>query len=167
MERRILICCVLVVLVGVGGDIGRGSAAEPATSTPIHWQHDLHAAHRESLRLNRPVLIVFGADWCHFCKKLERESLAHPQIAQYINQSFVPLHLDFDESQRAAKILDVKAIPCAVALTPQAELVGRLDGFATPQQVAKMLTNATQMQSQIQRVRYEEAAQRTSMKPAR
>ena len=104
------------------------------------------------------MLIVFGADWCHFCKKLEKESLGHPQIAQYINQSFVPVHLDFDQSEREAKILGIEAIPCVVALTPQAELVGRLDGFVSPKQVADMLTKATQMQSKIQQTRYTQPA---------
>lgn len=166
MDRRLLIYCVLFASVSIfNGTFGR--AAEPTTASGIRWQHDLQAAHRESLRTNRPVLIVFGADWCHFCKKLEQESLAHPQIAGYINQTFVPLHLNFDESQREAEILDVKAIPCVVALTPQAELVGRLDGFATPQNVAKMLMKATRLQSQIQQARYIEAAKRNPMPPAR
>lgn len=167
MDRRLLICCILLVPITIGLSLHEGTAAEPPSSSAIHWQRDLQAAHRESIRLNRPVLIVFGAEWCHFCKKLEQESLAHPQIAQYINQAFIPLHLDFDQSQREAEILGVKAIPCVVALTPQAELVGRLDGFASPQKVAKMLTGATRLQSQIQQARYAEAIKRNTMTTSR
>ncbi|MCA9069441.1 MAG: thioredoxin family protein [Planctomycetaceae bacterium] len=167
MDRRQLIFCTLVTTFVIFAGLGDGQATEPTTPTPIRWQSDLQAAHRESLRSNRPVLIVFGAEWCHFCKKLEKESLAHPQIAPYINQSFVPLHLDFDESQRETEILNVKAIPCVVVLTPQAELVGRLDGFATPQKVAEMLTKSTRLQSQIQQARYAETARRNTMTPTR
>jgi thiol-disulfide isomerase/thioredoxin len=136
-------------------------SAEPVPHSGINWQPDLQAAHRESLRLNRPVLIVFGAEWCHFCDKLEKESLGHPQVAQYINQSFIPVHLDFDQAQREARILDVKAIPCVVALTPQAELVGRLDGFAAPRNVAEMLTSAARKQAQLQQSRLTQTAGRS------
>ena len=133
-------------------------AAEPDSSaTEIYWMTDIHAAHRESIRLNRPVLIVFGAEWCHYCTKLEQETFGHPQIARYINETYIPLHLDYDQAKREAKILNITAVPCVVALTPQADLVGRLDGFATPQKVADMLTKAMRLQTQIQQVRYHEA----------
>jgi thioredoxin-like negative regulator of GroEL len=142
---------------------GPVEAAEPLPVAGIQWHTDLQAAHRESLRLNRPVLIVFGAEWCHFCTKLENESLGHPQIAQYVNQTFIPVHLNFDVSEREAKILGVEAIPCVVALTPQAELVGRLDGFAAPQKVADMLVGATQMQTKLQQARIMQASARGQM----
>ncbi len=144
------------------------SAAEPVSKqSPIRWQADLQAAHREAVRLNRPVLIVFGADWCHFCKKLEMESLGHPQIANYINQTFVPLHLDFDQSEREAKILSVQSIPCVLALTPQAELVGRVDGYVAPQKMAEMLTKSLQMKTRLEQARSQQTAQTTMATIAR
>ncbi len=161
MHRCIIALCAAGIALGL---FARPLAsAEPLFNAGIQWHRDLQAAHRESLRLNRPVLIVFGAEWCHFCTKLEKESLGHPQIAQYINQTFIPVHLDFDVAEREAKILDVKGIPCVVALTPQAELVGRLDGFASPQKVADMLTGATQMQTKLQQARITQTAARGQM----
>ncbi len=153
MDRsRFFVCALCLVLVGFSLSESIQAAEPQANVQPgIRWQADLQAAHRESVRLNRPVLIVFGAEWCHFCTKLEQESLGHPQIVQYINQTFIPVHLDFDAAQREAGILEVKAVPCVVAVTPQAQLVGRLDGYAGPQKVGEMLTKAAQMQVQLQR----------------
>lgn len=161
MDRCIKTFCAWGLILGFAGR--PITAAEPLPLAGIQWHTDLQAAHRESLRLNRPVLIVFGAEWCHFCTKLEKESLGHPQIAQYINQTFIPVHLDFDASEREAKILDVKGIPCIVALTPQAELVGRLDGFAAPQKVADMLVGAAQMQTKLQQARIIQTSARGQM----
>lgn len=165
MDRPFVACCALAFTLACG--LPAVDSAEPIPATAIRWQRDLQAAHRESIRLNRPVLIVFGAEWCHFCTKLEQESLGHPQVAQYINQAFIPLHLDFDQAQREAKILGVKAIPCVVALTPQAEMVGRLDGFASPQKVADLLNKATRLQTRIQQTRYQEATRQNAMTKAR
>ena len=160
MDRHVMTWCALGVVLALIAGQKHLSAAEPAPAGEIQWQRDLQSAHRESLRLNRPVLIVFGAEWCHFCTKLEKESLGHPQIAQYINQTYIPVHLNFDEAQREAGILDVKAIPCVVALTPQAELVGRLDGFASPQKVGEMLTEANRLQQRLQQARSTQTASR-------
>lgn len=161
MDRCGKTFCALGLVLGLLA--GPVFATEPSPGAGIQWHTDLQAAHRESLRLNRPVLIVFGAEWCHFCTKLENESLGHPQLAQYINQTFIPVHLDFDLSEREARILDVKAIPCVVALTPQAELVGRLDGFAPPQKVADMLVGAAQKQTQLQQARIIQTSARGQM----
>jgi len=154
MDRRSMAACglALVCFWNLGGTV---FSEEPGGA--IRWHKDLQAAHRESVRLNRPVLIVFGAPWCHYCTKLEQESLGHPQVARYINNTFVPVHLNFDEAGREAKILDIKAVPCVVALTPKAELVGRLDGFASAQKVADMLVDATKLQAQLQKARIQQA----------
>lgn len=160
MDRHVVVRCALGAFLAFGLGAISAFAADPLPATGIQWQRDLQSAHRESLRSNRPVLIVFGADWCHFCTKLEKESLGHPRIATYINQTFIPVHLDFDEAQREAGILGVTAIPCVVALTPQAELVGRLDGFASPQKVGEMLGKATRLQLQLQQARMTQTASR-------
>ncbi len=160
MDRHNFRACAVVLMILAGSGISKIQAAEPATVSPIKWHTDLQAAHRESVRLNRPMLIVFGAEWCHFCHKLEQNSLGHPQVAQYINQTYIPVHLDFDQAKREAKILNIKSIPCVVALTPQADLVGRVDGFVSPQKIADMLIGATKLQSQIQQARYSQTARR-------
>ena len=166
MDRHTFGCCAagLVLLLPFVGGGSSARAAEPVSEQPaIRWQPDLQSAHREALRLNRPVLIVFGADWCHFCKKLEKESLGHPQIAEYINQTFVPLHLDLDQSEREAKILNVTSIPCVLALTPQAELVGRVEGYVAPQKMAEMLSKALQRKARLQQAHSPQTADQTTM----
>lgn len=167
MDRHIFARCALALVLCWGWKISQARSAEPVSQPAIQYQRDLQAAHRESIRQNRPVLIVFGADWCHFCTKLEKESLEHPQIARYVNETFIPVHLDFDEAKRAAKILDVKAVPCVVALTPQAELVGRLDGFAPPKKVGEMLTKAKRLQTEIRKTRDQKAPMTNTMTTAR
>lgn len=98
----------------------------------ITWQANLKAAHRLSLEQNKPLMVVFGAEWCTYCKKLEKNTLSNPQLSKYINGTFISIHVDVDEEERVAQILEVKALPCTVILSPHADLLGRIEGFQQP-----------------------------------
>jgi thioredoxin-related protein len=104
-------------------------AESPPSRTEINWQSDLKKAHEESVRLNRPMLLVFGADWCSYCRKMDQSTLATPLLVSYVNHSFVPVRLDLEKDKEVAKILGVKRIPCTVVLSPHADLLGRLVGY--------------------------------------
>lgn len=133
-----------------------------AVPTTVQWQPNLQAAHRLSQQTGRPMLLVFGASWCHFCHKLEDETLGDPRMASYVNSMFVPVHLDLDQDERVAKILGVHAVPATIVLSPQAELVGRHDGFAKVVPFAQKLEHSRQTyltsQAKIQQVSHESAA---------
>jgi thioredoxin-related protein len=103
-------------------------AADPPPGG-IKWQTDLHAAHRLSQQTGKPMLFVFGADWCTWCKKLEKTTLTDRELVGYINANFIPIHIDADRDPRVVKILEAEGLPCAVVLSPNADLLGRINGF--------------------------------------
>lgn len=104
--------------------------AAPAADQ-IEWFTDLYEAHQVSIQTGRPMMIVFGAEWCHYCKQLESQTLSQPQMIAYVNQHFVPVHLDMDKDRdkEVARILEVKPLPCTVVLSPQADLLGKILGY--------------------------------------
>lgn len=120
-------------------------AAEPATGPGVAWSSNLKAAHGVAVRDNKPLLLVFGAEWCHFCTKLEQESLAHPTLARYINDTYVPVHLDYDKDERAREILKVERLPCTVLVTKDAEILDRFEGYLPPAELYRKLSAAKQV----------------------
>ena len=118
------------------------SIAAPAAPAAVTWQADLNAAFAESKRTGKPVLIVFGASWCHYCHKQDDETLTDAGVKAQLAR-FVPVRLDYDAHEKAAEILEVKTLPQAVILSPTADLLGRAAGFHNPSQFAGVLTGAT------------------------
>jgi thiol:disulfide interchange protein len=127
-------------------------SAEPPKEVEIQWRSDLDEAHEQAVKQNKPMLLVFEAEWCRYCKQLRRETLAHPQLAAHINQSFVPVHLDVDrpEDKRVADVLEVKPLPCTIVLSPDADLLTRKVGFLDAEEFYSTLEDARRLQEKIQ-----------------
>lgn len=120
-----------------------------APKNGLNWQKDIFAGHKESTRTGKPMLLVFGADWCVFCKKLEQTTLAEPEMVKYINENFVPVHLDLDREKQVASILEIKSLPCTVVLSPDADVLARIEGYAKAPALYKQLAAAKKMQEGV------------------
>lgn len=140
MNRRTAVLSTLGLLCGTG--LLRASGPE---NKSISWQPNMKAAHRISREQNKPMMIVFGAEWCGYCKKLERTTLENPQLSKYINNTFVSVHVDVDEEEKVAKILDVKSLPCTIILSPSADLLGRFEGYMQPTPMYQKLAAANKL----------------------
>ena len=134
--------------------IDAAQIASAATgATKVQWQKSLKAAQKLALQQDKPMMVVFGASWCTFCHKLDRETFADKRIASFIEREFIPVHLDFDKEPKVAKILEVERLPCTVFLTPQADLLLRTEGFANPKDFQTTLTSVLDKRTEIQQVR--------------
>lgn len=137
-------------------------AAPPEAKTKINWRSDLKKAHQESVKLNRPMMIVFGAEWCTYCRKMEQTTLTDPSLIQSVNQNYIPVHLDFDEERKVAEILEVDRLPCTVFLSPRADLLGRMVGFVGRRQYRDVVGKVQIVHRQLQKNQTETA----SIRPA-
>ena len=52
---------------------------------------DLETAINMQKEKSKPLYIDVYTDWCGWCKKMDRSTYMHPQIANYINQNFYPV----------------------------------------------------------------------------
>ncbi len=152
MKRTQLIPVVLVALavlatITVAGQFRQNSSGK---QQGIVWRTDLMVAHHEAQTVNRPLLISFGADWCGFCQRMEQGTLASPDIAQYVNRSFVPVKLDIKKHGEIARILEVNRIPCTIAISPQSDLLGRMTGCVDANQFQHTLVQIEALHRRIE-----------------
>jgi uncharacterized protein YyaL (SSP411 family) len=68
-----------------------------AAHQPIDWHEFGEEAFQLAKELDRPVLLDIGAVWCHWCHVIDRESYDNPEIAEIINQYYVPIKVDRDQ----------------------------------------------------------------------
>src|ERR1700722_4469021 len=101
-----------------------------AISQPVDWYPWGPAAFGRAKELNRPILLDVGAVWCPWCNLMDRDTYTNAAAADYINQHFVAVKVDFDASpklvaqlQRAQAILNLPAgLPLTSFITPDGKL---------------------------------------------
>lgn len=155
MDRRGF--CLSVLGSGLAlGSFTSIASAESAdfgeTPQKLKWHKSLKAAHQLAVETDKPLLIVFGASWCHYCHKLERETLSDSRMVAAIERDFIPVHLDFDRDSKVAKILEVKRLPCTVVLSPDADLLLKSEGYKDYKGFIKILQASLEKRSKIQQV---------------
>jgi hypothetical protein len=133
---------VLLLLLGLISVVARAKASpnhlggqqsaylKRAASQPVDWYPWGILAFQRAKDLNRPILLDVGAVWCPWCSLMDRETYTNAATANYINQHFVPVKVDFDAApelvaqlQRAQAVLNLPAgLPLTSFVTPDEKL---------------------------------------------
>ena len=101
-----------------------------AVSQPVDWYPWGADAFKRARELNRPILVDVGAVWCPWCTLMDRDTYTNPATADYINQHFVAVKVDFDAAPafvaqlyRAQALLNLPAgLPLTSFITPDGKL---------------------------------------------
>lgn len=111
------------------GELGIKNTAQPDDKSlvVVPLLHDYDEAIEKAEKLDRPILVVLGAEWCGPCKQLEKE-LQQP-IAEPIFQRWVVVKVDIDEEVALAKEWQVGAIPAFRILGIDQEVAASNEGF--------------------------------------
>jgi thiol:disulfide interchange protein DsbD len=94
----------------------------------------------------KPVVLVFSADWCPFCRRLERETFTDGEVAR-LAKDFAVFRVDMTsstpppETVELAKKYGAEGLPTVAFLNARGEWVKDLTlvGYEPPREFAKRL----------------------------
>jgi len=115
------------------------SSFSQASAAGVQWQRDLKSAAVEAEKTGKPILVQFTASWCGYCHKMLRETYSDREIAARINEYFVPVVLDADDHEKIVEAVGVEAFPTAVVISPELDVLGKIEGFYLPPQFAQRI----------------------------
>jgi len=95
---------------------------------PVEWYPWGEEALGRARREQRPLLVSIGYSACHWCHVMERESFEDPEIAAYMNDSFICIKVDREERPD----VDAVCMEACQAMTGQGGWP--LNAFLTPDQ---------------------------------
>jgi len=136
-----------------------GMAAE------ILWCTDIDDALHRAAASGQPVLMEFTAEWCVFCKKMEKSTFTNTDVAARISQDFVAVRVDADQNKDLVKELGIKGLPAILIVTPELKVIERISGFQTPEALIPKLETVTASHSPRGRAAKTVSAQNSPQRP--
>jgi thiol-disulfide isomerase/thioredoxin len=106
-------------------------AAQGAVPALQAWHSDADEAFAAARKSGKPVLVDLFADWCGWCKTMEREVFTQERFQTYA-QRFVLLRVDVEDGGDGTELqrrFSASSLPTLLLLDPKRALLGKIEGF--------------------------------------
>jgi thioredoxin-related protein len=147
MKKIVMCLCWLLPLFA-----GAQEKKEIAFTKAKSWKQILAQAKVEK----KNIFIDAYATWCGPCKKMDADVYTDSKIADYVNQSFIPVKIQFDQTKNdppqikdwysdAKKIQEdfqITAFPTYLFISPSGQLIYRSMGYQDVDQFMTLLKTA-------------------------
>lgn len=106
----------------------------------IKFQRSLEDA-QQSAKSKRPIVILFEAPWCGWCRKMATDTLTDSSV-QAASGKFLWVKIDVDKEPELAARFGVEGVPVTVVLDSEGRLLGSRGGFIAPEKFVEFLTTS-------------------------
>jgi len=97
--------------------------------SPVHWMEYSAKAFARAKAENRPIFMLITAAWCYNCRIYEEKTLKRKLVAEFINQHYIPVFVDYDRRQDIAATYSSVGIPVTSILAPNGEILVSVPGY--------------------------------------
>jgi len=148
----LLMATAVASFAGVPGALAQGLSSRYAAGSVsangamgVQWTDNLDAARAAAKASGKLVLVHFWTPSCGPCRLLDSQVFNQPTVAGPIQQKYVPVKINANESRALAESYGITQVPTDVIVTPEGNVVRKLVSPATPMAYVSRLTSiATQ-----------------------
>lgn len=127
---------VLILIIGILL-INRPKAEkniEINRNIPDIQKHDSPKSYEEAVKLakekNVNILLICGAEWCSWCRKLENETLKDKEVQKVIEEKqLIEIHVNTDQRPDLVSRFSVSGLPTYFILNKEEEVLKKASGF--------------------------------------
>ncbi len=153
MQQTMIVAAVLfVVSLGFLACVQTESdAAATRDEGKISWKNIEQAAETAGNQ-NKKIFVYVHTDWCTWCKRMEEETFSNNDVAEYMNDKFMPVALDAESQkqvkfngqqmteQDVASMFGVEGFPTHIFLNSNGEPITIAPGYMPPDRFIKVLS---------------------------
>ncbi len=112
-----------------------------AGAKSINWKQDYDEAVKEARNAKMPLVVDFYADWCGWCKKLDRDVYTDPDVMK-LSQKFICVKVDGDKHADWGGKYNISGYPTIVFLDSTSKEVNRVTGYEDAKQFLRDMRDA-------------------------
>ncbi len=88
---------------------------------------------------SKKIFINFRADWCAYCRTMEKNTFTDTDVVAYLNTNFISIKVDVDREKSVARKYNIQPLPDTWFLTNSGEVIGNRPGYLSPQDLLPLL----------------------------
>lgn len=136
---KIALLLTAVILIACPGN----SESQKKPNTTVKWE-SFNTGLSKAIKEKKPVIIDFYADWCHWCKVMDRETFSNEEVVKLLSRDFIAIRLDMEKSETItysgktvslntfASMLGVRGLPTVVFMDKDGDLIDKVPGYIKP-----------------------------------
>jgi thioredoxin-related protein len=87
----------------------------------------------------KKVFLHFYADWCHYCKEMNKKTFSNKPVFTYINEHFVAIKVNRDKEKDVARKYPARGLPSSWFFKENGEKITELPGYVAPETFINIL----------------------------
>ncbi|HVR73653.1 MAG TPA: thioredoxin family protein [Planctomycetota bacterium] len=127
--------------------------ARPASAHAIPWAKSFAEAREAAAREGKPLLVDFEAEWCGYCKKLDRETFMDERVIRLVRERFVAVKVDVDREPDLPKKFEVSNLPTILCLSAGGDVLQRIEGFRPPERFLAEIGKSAESSSSFEKLK--------------
>jgi thioredoxin-related protein len=104
-------------------------AFEVACGEEVQWRRNYADARAEATSKDKLIVLAFGSEDCHWCKRLETETLRDPAVLALLREKFVTYKVDAQRDARLMTALNIQSYPTLVFAASDGKILGVQEGY--------------------------------------
>lgn len=136
MKKNLVFKLTLYLFLFMAGFIGLNT--EAMAIDEIKWNkydEGLSLARKQ----NKKILLYFHADWCKYCKLLEKTTFKNKTVVTYLNNNYINISANSDIEKKLAKKFGVRGVPALFFLGSDSNNIDGISGYVEPEIFLKMI----------------------------
>jgi thioredoxin-related protein len=135
----LMLCSGIATLSAFSGSVAFSPVLAVTPASPMRWGHDLRSSLDKARESNKLILLDVYKDGCKWCEVLDRNVYSDPQVASYLNSTFVCVRINSEDPTLGTWVktkYDVQenSFPAILLLKDKETVVGRINGFEPKEQ---------------------------------
>ena len=115
------------------------SKPAPASTRTVQWRRWTPAAFEKARQESKLVLVDLTADWCSFCKKMDRTTWKDSDVLGSISNHYIPVRVQDEVDTKLADQYRSYGRPAFVVLDADGNEIARKRGYLAPKWMHWML----------------------------
>lgn len=136
---------ILAILVSVF--IFINPSASSTLEEEIQW-HSYEDGMARGKFEKKKVFLHFTAEWCYYCRVMEKETFNDPAIISSLNENFISIKVDYDRETKTSDFYRVIGLPDTIFITENGQIIGRRPGYIPPEVLKRILKSILKARSQ-------------------